>query len=276
MSNPLKTSIDCFKGVLIMFHHRRFRKRRTPPPVRVLLMVTFFLVIILTFVSIQIINKGITPTLMEVAEIKTTEFATRAINAAVKFAENYTFEDVAKTTIDSNGNVSIVGWDSSVVNKINRASTDRVEEFFNSMNRGEPPKYDDPLGETDMYGDTVDELVQRDPTVIEIPIGQATGNSILANLGPKIPVNLELVGSVRTELVDEREVIGINNVFITLFVEVEADVQIVIPFTTEVTTVKTRILIDKHLVMGDVPDFYGGNQDGPTISVPMEDLQDNK
>jgi len=239
-----------------------------------LLFISFLFVMISTLLSIWYIDTKIKPVLMEIAKRKTTEFATRAINSAVKFAENYTFDQIARTITDQNGNVSIVGWDSSVVNKINRAATDRVEEFFRSMNRGEPPDYEDPLSEPEIYGDTVDELVEKDPTVVEIPIGQATGNAILANLGPKIPVNLELIGSVRTDIQEEREEFGINNVFVTLYVLVEADVQIIVPFTTEVTTVKTRIMIDKHLVMGQVPNFYGGGKEGPSIAVPKKDLQD--
>src|SRR5699024_10252541 len=170
-----------------------------------------------------------------------------------------------KTTTDNEGNVSFIGWDSSIVNKINRASTDRVEEFFRSMNRGEPPDYEDPLDDLHIYGDTVDELVDRDPTVVEIPIGQAKGNTILANIGPQIRVNMELVRNVQTDIIEKKEKIGINNVLLSLYIYVEADVQIVIPFTTSVTTVDTNILIDKHLVMGDVPEFYGGGGDNPSI-----------
>jgi sporulation protein YunB len=252
-----------------------FKGRRTPPPSRHVLLISFVLCIVITYFSLQFIDKEITPTLMDVAETKTDEFATRGINAAVKFAEEYTFDDIAITEKNNAGYISIVGWDSSVVNKINRAATDRVEEFFHSMNRGTTPQYSDPLGEPEAYGDTVEELVDRDPTVIEIPIGQATGNSILANLGPRIPVNLELVGSVRTELVDEITSPGINNVYVSLYVEVEADVQIVVPFMTDVATVSTKILIDKSLVMGDVPEFYGGGGDGPSIAVPGDDLPNN-
>lgn len=252
----------------------RFGKRRSPPKVRSIFLTSFIMVCILVILSIWIIDKGIKPTLMEIAERKTTEFATRAINSAVKFAEEYSFEDIANQTTNNNGDVSIIGWDQSIVNKINRAATDRVEEFFNSMNRGEPPDYEDPMDEPEVYGDTVDELVERDPTVIEIPIGQATGNSVFANLGPKVPINLELIGSVQTDIVDEKEEIGINGVLITLYVYVEADVQIVVPFTTQLKTVSTKIMIDKHLVMGDIPDFYGGNGDGPSIAVPKESIED--
>lgn len=239
-------------------------------------MISFVLVCVLVILSIWLIDKGIKPTLMYIAEQKTTEFATRAINSAVKFAEDYTFEDIAELGTDDTGAISIVGWDSTVVNEIKRATTDRVEEFFNSMNRGETPEYEDPLNEPEEYDDSADDLVERDPTVIDIPIGQATGNSVLANLGPKIPVNLELVGSVQTDIVEEREEWGINNVIITLYVVVEADVQIIIPFTTEIKNVSSKIMIDKHLVMGDVPEFYGGGSGGPSISVPKEDLQDSE
>ncbi|MFS0674357.1 sporulation protein YunB [Ornithinibacillus sp. 179-J 7C1 HS] len=255
-------------------HRMGFKGARTAPPSRYILMISFILVIVITYFSLEFIDEEITPTIEEIAETKTREFATRGINSAVKFAEEYTYDDIALTEKTEAGYISIVGWDNSVVNKINRAATDRVEEFFHSMNRGTPPQYSDPLGEPEVYGDTVEELVYRDPTVIEIPLGQATGNSILANLGPKIPVNLELVGSVETELVDETEQYGINSVLVSLYVKVEADVQIVIPFTTDVTHVSTKILIDKVLVMGEVPDFYGGTGADPNIAVPKDDLQE--
>ncbi|MDY0393187.1 sporulation protein YunB [Virgibacillus halophilus] len=209
---------------------------------------------------------------MEIATQKTREFATRAINSAVKFAENYTFDDIAHITKDENGNISGVGWDASVYNKINRAATDRVEEFFNSMNRGEPPNYEDPAGEEKIYGDSVNEVADRDPTVVEIPLGQVTGNSVLANLGPKVPVNLELVGSVQTDLEDDIKSYGINNVLISLYVYVEADVQIIVPFTSKTKKVSTKILIDKKYIVGGVPDYYGGNGNGPAITVPKKRL----
>lgn len=239
-------------------------------------MISLFLVVTMTLLSMVVIDKKVKPVLMDIATQKTREFATRAINSAVKFAESYTFDDIARITKDENGNISGVGWDASVYNKINRAATDRVEEFFNSMNRGEPPNYEDPAGEEKIYGDSVDEVADRDPTVVEIPIGQVTGNSVLANLGPKIPVNLELAGSVQTDLEDDIETIGINNALISLYVYVEADVQIIVPFTSKTKKVSTKILIDKKYIVGGVPDFYGGSGNGPNISVPKKDLQDKK
>ncbi|MEN2467971.1 sporulation protein YunB [Ornithinibacillus sp. JPR2-1] len=255
-------------------HRIGLNKGGTASSTRFLLFLSFILVIVITYFSLEFVDHKITPTIVQIAERKTKEFATRGINSAVKFAEEYSFDDLAITDRNEAGYVSIIGYNPTVVNKIKRAATERVEEFFYSMNRGLPTQYSNPLGEPEVYGDTVEELVDRDPTVIEIPIGQATGNSILANLGPRIPVKLELIGNVETELIEEIQQLDINNVYVSLYVQVEAEVQIMIPFTTDVTKVSSRILIDKSLIMGKVPEFYGGSGGNPPIAVPIEDLED--
>lgn len=250
-----------------------FRKNKTPPPGKNLLVITMIVFVLFVFLSIWIINKGITPTLMEIAERKTEEFATRAINSAVRFSEDYDFEDVAEINTDNEGNLTIYGWNSNIINEINRVSTDRVEEFFLKMNRGEPLTFDNPLEEP-VDEDDESTYVELDPTVVEVPIGQATGNTILANLGPTVPVNLDLVGSVKTDVIHEIEPFGINGALINLYLMVEADVQIVIPFITEVTEVSTRIHIDSGTILGDVPEFFGGESGDPSIAIPKDELQD--
>src|SRR5699024_65947 len=115
----------------------------------------------------------------------------------------------------------------------------------------------------------------KDPTVVEIPLGQATGNTILANLGPNIPVNLELIGSVHTDVIRESEPLGVNGTFYSIYLLVEADVQIIIPFATEVTRVKTTIDIDSGVITGDVPDFYSEGGEPPSISVPKDSITED-
>src|SRR5699024_2997675 len=207
---------------------RNFRKRnRTPPPVSTIFLITLILFIIMVIGSIVFINKGIKPAIMRIAEVKTTEFATRGINAAVRFSEDYNFDDIMNVELNNDGYVSTMSWDSAKVSEINRVSTDRVEEFFKLMNEGKWPDEDSEIG-IDDYGDTPDDIHKGDPTVVEIPVGMATGNSVLANLGPKIPVNLEFVGNVKTDVKDQQEVVGINGTLITIYVLVEAEVQVVI------------------------------------------------
>ena len=253
-----------------MLRRRRFGKNRTSPPGKNALIITMVLFSVFVALSIWVIDRGIKPTLMEIATVKTDEFATRAINSAVRFAENYDFEDIANITYDNEGHAAVYNWNSSMISEINRVATDRVEEFFLKMNRGEPLEFDYPLQDPIDNDGGAEDRAQVDPTLVEIPLGQVTRNSVLANLGPKVPVNLEFVGNVRTNIIQEEKSWGINASWVSLYLYVEVDVQVVIPFTTEVTTVWTEIYLDGGAIMGDVPEFYGGND--PNIAVPKEDI----
>lgn len=255
-----------------MLRHRfGFPKKRTPPPPKTIFLVSFILFIVLILASLWLIDRGIEPTLMNIAELKTDEFATRAINAAVEFTEELEFEDLVNVQTDNNGNVVKTSWNSGVVNKMLRTSTERVEYYLHNMNKGETLDTEDPELEPEDYGNVKD-LAQRDPTVVEIPIGQATGNTLLANLGPKIPVHFEIIGNIKTDVIHEIKEFGINSMLFEVYINVEVNVQIVVPFSTSVSKVQTKIFIDSGVLMGEVPEFYG-KDGGPSISVPKDSLK---
>lgn len=247
-----------------------FRQRRRPPHLKNVLLMTTLLFIVLVFVSLWIIDKRIKPPLMNIAEQKTIEFATRTINSAVKSTENMTFDDLVDIQVDNSGNVATLGWNSAAVNRALRTATDRAEYFLYGMNKGEQIDVDDPDLKPIEFGDSVGDLAAKDPTVVEIPLGQATGNTILANLGPKIPVHFEIVGSLRSDVVHEVKEFGVNAALIEIYIPVQVNIQIVIPFSTETADVSTRVFIDSRVIMGDVPEFYnqGVTGDGPSIAVP--------
>src|SRR5699024_1856254 len=115
----------------------KLKKRRKPPHIKHVFLWTLVLFTVLVFFSIWIIDRGIRPPLMNIAELKTIEFATRTINSAVKSTENLTFDDLIHIDVDHNGNVSTLGWNSTAVNRALRLATDRAEYFLYGMNKGE-------------------------------------------------------------------------------------------------------------------------------------------
>jgi len=233
---------------------------------------TTIIFISVIFLSFWLIDRGIRPTLMNIANEKTIEFATRTINSAVKSTEKISFDDLVVTEMDNNGNVATMGWNSEAVNRALRSATERAEYFLYGMNKGEQIDVDDPDLQPIKFGDSVGDLAAKDPTVVEIPLGQATGNTVLANLGPKIPVHFEIVGSLRSDVVHEVKEFGVNAALIEIYIPVEVNIRIVVPFSTETAEVSTRVFIDSRVIMGDVPDFYnaGAPGEGPSISVPRE------
>lgn len=242
---------------------------------RTLLLMTSILFITIIFFSLWLIDREIKPVLMEIAELKTIEFATRTINSAVKSTEDISFDDLIEIEYDANGNVATLGWNAEAVNRALRYATERAEYFLYGMNKGEQIDLDDPNLEPIEFGDSVGDLAAKDPTVVEIPLGQATGNTVLANLGPKIPVHFEIVGSLRSDVTHEVKEFGVNAALFEIYIPVTVNIQIVIPFSTLTREVSTRVFIDSRVIMGDVPEFYNaGDSTGTSVSFPKKNKRD--
>lgn len=256
------------------FKRLSIKKNHTTPPKQFVFLMTIIIFVIIIFLSLWLVDRGIRPALMDVAELKTTEFATRTINSAVKSTEQMNFDDLIEMEMDNNGNVATLGWKSDVVNEALRTATDRAEYFLYGMNKGQELDVDDPDLEPIEFGDSVEELANKDPTVVEIPLGQATRNTVLANLGPKIPVHFEIVGSLQSDVVHEVKEFGVNAALFEIYIPVTVNMQIVIPFSTTTTEISTKVFVDSRVIMGDVPEFFSDGKTDSSISIPRESFID--
>src|SRR5699024_2471143 len=124
-------------GRFFIVHNRSLVFRRKPLAPRHLLLLTTILFFIIIILSLTLIDRGIRPALMDVAEMKTIEFATRTINSAVKSTEDISFDDLVDIQYDNKGNVATLGWNSEAVNQSLRSATERAEYFLYGMNKGE-------------------------------------------------------------------------------------------------------------------------------------------
>nr|WP_238378824.1 sporulation protein YunB [Halalkalibacillus sediminis] len=256
--------------------HRRPMKKRKPKTFGQILFITFVSFFIAIIFSLWIINKGIEPTLIDIAETKTRVFAREAINEAVskRIVDDLEVEELVQLEKDDNGNIVSIGWNTVVVNRVLRNTTFRVQNFLKQIERGEISP-----------GDSLDFDLDEDPIIREdtvenyrvierIPIGQATGNALLANLGPRVPVYFSVIGDVQSDVVREVTEYGINNAMIELSIQIEANVQIVIPFSTKTTVVETSIPVYVGVLQGEVPNYYNNGGRAPDIAIPYEDLPD--
>ncbi|MFC7322182.1 sporulation protein YunB [Halobacillus campisalis] len=243
------------------------------------LLLTFVFFILFTGVCLVIVDRGITPTLEEIAETKAQQLARDAINEAVskQISEEIQFDDLVRMEKDNEGNIVYMGWNSVVVNRTLRNTTLRVQNFLKRMELNELPLEDTTLDADVFPGEeTSEELGEEPATLIEIPVGLATNNSILSNLGPKIPVQLRVIGDVQSQFKNEITEYGINSAHFQLSINFTVSLRVVIPFSTETTVVSNDIPIDSSTIMGEVPQFFnetGETGKSPTFSYPMEPLQ---
>jgi len=268
---PFKQAYTSFEGVFVLRNKYNVKFKRTSPQIKTLFLWTTIIFITVLIASFWYIDRNLKPTLMDIANEKTIEFATRTINSAVKSTEQISFDDLIEVQMDNNGNVATLGWNSEAVNRALRTATDRAEYFLYGMNKGEQIDIDDPNLQPIEFGNTVGDLASKDPTVVEIPLGQVTGNTILANLGPKIPVHFEIVGSLRSDVVHEVKEFGVNAALFEIYIPVSVNIRIVVPFTTDTAEVETNVFIDSRVIMGNVPDFYSqGGTSGPAVTFPRK------
>jgi len=245
------------------FYFRQRMTRKKPLSFQQVLVITAVFFILSTIVSLWIINNGLKPTLSYYAQSQTKKLATLVINDALK---SETGEEDKNLMIDGNNFV----FNTAQVVKKQQEITSLVQENINRMEKGDIPAAAEL---TDIVLDK-EMTAKNNGIVYNVPIGQATNNALLGNLGPDVPVTFNVVGSVKSDLKTETENVGINYVVVKAFVEVKVDIQIIIPFATELTTVKQDILIAMAGFEGDVPEFYNGSGGSiPAVELPADNKE---
>ncbi|QHE53427.1 sporulation protein YunB [Pontibacillus sp. HMF3514] len=256
---------------------RRKHKPMAPPPPGQIFMVTFVFFIISTFGSLWIINKGLEPKLLEIAEAKTDQFARNAIFEAVnkKIGDGLNEDIIIIDENDSNGYVRSVQWNMPLINRTHYQTHYRVQQYLERLEEGKAVEPGESLDiDVDQEnGSTQQELLEK-PQIARIPLGQVTNNVLLNNLGPKIPVHFATIGDVESQVIAKVEYHPINNTMYQLYLRVKVNLRILLPFSTDTTTVETEIPIAQNTVHGDVPEFYNNSEGGtnPSVEIPFGSL----
>ena len=93
-------------------------------------------------------------------------------------------------------------------------------------------------------------------TYVQIPIGNFTGNSLLAGMGPKIKVKIIPTGTVNVEFKTEFLSSGINQTRHRVFLEIKSKMGIVAPFVSKRVEVITELNVAETVLVGEVPETY--------------------
>ncbi|WP_246367224.1 sporulation protein YunB [Paraliobacillus salinarum] len=261
-----------------MWKKTRIKRHRKPPAIRHLFFLTAILFVIMTLISLVIVNKGIKPVLLDIAETKNKQYANMAMGIAVnkKLNEDLQVEDLIEFQYGNDGQVVSYRINAAMENRVQRNIQYRVENFIHQLEQGVVPDTSAPLDvDIEQQERPNSETIQQKSNLIEIPLGQILNLPLLANLGPKIPVNLELVGYVSTEVETKVTGVKINSIHIEPTVHIEVEIRTIIPFGTKTAHIKQEIPIGSGGYNGEVPQFYNnnGNLEDPNLSIPIQPLQ---
>ena len=213
------------------------------------------------------VNAGIKPTLMRYAESQTRKIAEMVISQALSQTgdPDIDIRQIVITDTNPNGTTTRT-FNSEKIKQILADTTHSVQKNLREAEKGNLH-----LLELDPEIEWPEKKPGSPEGILySVPLGQATNNALLGNLGPKIPVSFKPIGDVKSTVNTKVEPYGINNVFVEVSIHLRVNVQIIIPFATKVTTIEQDIPVVMGYFEGQVPQFYNhGGSAGPSIQVPV-------
>ena len=189
------------------------------------------IIISLIFFSLVLIyfySKKLSPILIKYASIEGKNKAIDVIskNISKSICNSYNDNDLFIVEKDKNGNIETVDYNSKTINNLLSISTKQAIKNFNSL---KDKKY-----------------------ISYIPLGASTKNIFFNNVGPKIPIKLELDGNVMSSLNTNIKEYGMNSALVEVSIRLESNISIIIPFNKKDIKIVNNIPISIKLIKGNI------------------------
>ncbi|XAE83330.1 sporulation protein YunB [Bacillus pumilus] len=246
--------------------NRRYRPyKKGPLPFRYVMLLAILFFVLSTVISLFFINRSIKPTLIHIAELETERIANHLIQYSVQdFADDQeNMKDMVVMNTSENGKVTTIDFNAQATSKAMADLSRHLQKNLEDIEKGNFQK--------EAKEALKDQTDGHDDIIYNIPLGQASGNALIANLGPKVPVRFSVIGDPHTDVEKNIKPYGINNALIDISVLIEVKVRVIIPFASETIVVKNSVPVSIQAVQGDVPDYYNGsgtNSGAPSIVLP--------
>lgn len=226
------------------------KKKRKKSNLIVIIIIFIFIGI---WVSFKIINDKITPVFLDYATLQAGKIATLVINQAIsnEVTDTLNVDDLFITSKDKDGKINSVDFNPMMVNKMLSKITSNVHEYLEALENGEINKLG--IKDTMLLSDN---LKLKKGIIFEIPSGLVFNNVLLSNIGPKIPVKLNLIGDIASNISTNVTNYGINNALIEVIINIKVYEQVILPYTAKQITVQTDIPIAIKLLQGETPSYY--------------------
>ena len=101
---------------------------------------------------------------------------------------------------------------------------------------------------------------------VSMPLGSVTNFYFLAGFGPEIPIRIYPVSMVNTDLREEFDSAGINQVFHRLYLDVSIEMSFVGVAFAQSETVNTSALLSETIIVGDTPQYYGNGSVSASVN----------
>ena len=172
-------------------------------------------------------NRKILPAVMKIAQEKLKREATDIINetALEIYSKDFSYSDIMIVEKDTEGNITMLRADTVKLNylasKMALACNDKIAELNN-------------LG-------------------LEVPLGYMTENLVFHNIGPKVDIKMNQIGSITKNYESIFESAGINQTRHKIYLNIELKLNVVLPLRSEEVEIFCQIPISETIIVGKIP-----------------------
>jgi len=237
--------------------------------IKSLVLYTTILSIFSSFFLIKVMSKKINPVIYKYSSAEVERFTTILLNHSVnETIVDKIDEELFKVEKDQAGKIQTLDYNTKEVNKLLEDITKNVQKDLLNLEHG----LIDELNVSENFkGKNFPKV--KSGVICELPMTSIFSNSLLANVGPIIPIKLSFVGAVSTNLNTKIKSYGINNLYLEINIRVEVTERITMPMMTEEVKATVDIPLSIKIIEGDIPNYYyqnGINKNSNSYILPIE------
>ncbi len=236
----------------------KFKKRKKYRISKVVIL-DIALIFFFTYILFNWYSKFVSKRLIDIAHVKLNEFMDYFLSNKINYDlfKGDNLKDIIVINKNSDGEILYVSYDMDKSYKVLDLVTKELEDNINDLENGN-------------VGNTQNISGGKNGILLKLPMFIGN-NAIISNLGPKIYVPINFVGSILTNLKTKITDYGINNALVEIYVTVKLSTNIISPTSSKEMVIDYDVLIASVVVNGRVPSVYGGLIESKSsgLSIPI-------
>lgn len=217
---------DNCMGQIIKYTVKRYHRPKNKWKARII----FALTILFIIGIVVLVHVNVTKVLISVAEASMRSITTVAVNDAVYYtlSDKVRYEELITVSRDGDGNIMGITSNSFEINRIARDTAYMSQQNLTAMSEAG----------------------------VNVPLGAFFGIEAWAGFGPPIHMQIIPISNVECRFASTFAQAGVNQTKHSIYLEIVADISIIMPSGTRNFASLTEVLICESVLVGKVPDTY--------------------
>ena len=223
--------------------------------------VILIFILLFTLVFLNVLSKKAMPIIMSYASVQTKRIGIEVLRSTGIKEVNDSFKniDMFDMKFNKNGEIETIDFNTPAINNALIIIAKNVRKRLKEVEEGKN------LPE-EIYSSTMNKK-QKNGIVYEVPFGVMSGNSLLMNMGPNLPVKIRYSGNVGLDVKTKVKQYGLNSALIEVYVYVEVTQRTILPFQSKDIKLTSEVPVVMKIVKGNIPYYLSGTSSSYDLPV---------